>query len=255
MKKNNFLAIPVTAMACCLSASTLLAQDPVQVDSKHYKVVAENNDVRVLRIKYGPGEKSVMHFHPESVAVFMTDIKGEFKLADGSTMKTEAKAGDVTLTPAGTHLPQIGNKAIEVIQVELKSKATDNITLAKSLYEAFAKGDIPTVLAGLDAGIVWNEAENFPYADKNPYIGKDAVLNGVFARIGAEWDNFSLTEKQFYPVQNDMLLVTGYYTGKHKQTGKDIKAQFAHVWWVKDGKLIKFQQYADTKQVSDAVKN
>ncbi len=255
MKKNNFLAIPVTAFACCLSASTLLAQDPVQVDSKHYKVVAENNDVRVLRIKYNAGEKSVMHFHPESAVVFMTDIKGEFKLADGSTMKTEAKAGDVALTPAGQHLPKIGNKAIEVIQVELKSKATDNIALAKSLYEAFAKADIPTVLAGMDANIVWNEAENFPYADKNPYIGKDAVLNGVFARIGADWDNFSLTEKQFFPVQNDMILVTGYYTGKHKQSGKDIKAQFAHVWWVKDGKMIKFQQYADTKQFSDAVKN
>lgn len=255
MIKINFLIIPVTVVAFCISASTLLAQDPVQVDSKHYKVVAENSDVRVLRIKYGPGEKSVMHFHPESAVVFMTDIKGEFKLADGSTMKTEAKAGDVALTPAGQHLPQIGNKAIEVIQFELKSKATDNISLAKSLYEAFAKADIPAVLVSMDNNIVWNEAENFPYADKNPYIGKDAVLNGVFARIGGEWDNFSLTEKQFFPVQNDMILVTGYYTGKHKQTGKTIKAQFAHVWWVKDGKLVKFQQYADTKQVSDAVKN
>lgn len=255
MKKMKFSAVPVTAIAFFISGSTLLAQDPVQADSKHYKVVAENNEVRVLRIKYGPGEKSVMHFHPESAVVFMTDIKGEFKLADGSTMKMEAKAGDVMLTPAGKHLPQIGNKAIEVIQVELKSKAADNIALAKSLYEAFAKADIPTVLAGLDSNIVWNEAENFPYADKNPYIGRDAVLNGVFARIGGEWDNFSLTEKQFFPVQNDMILVTGYYTGKHKQTGKAIRAQFAHVWWVKDGKLTKFQQYADTKQVTDAVKN
>ncbi|MGZ8525112.1 MAG: nuclear transport factor 2 family protein [Chitinophagaceae bacterium] len=255
MTKINFLRITVSAIALCISASTSLAQDPVQADAKHYKVVAENNDVRVLRIKYGPGEKSVMHFHPESAVVFMTDIKGEFTLADGSTMKTEAKAGDVTLTPAGRHLPHIGNKAIEVIQVELKSKAADNISLAMSLYDAFAKADIPTVLAGMDSTIVWNEAENFPYADKNPYIGRDAVLNGVFARIGGEWDNFSLTEKQFYPVQNDMILVTGYYTGKHKQTGKSIKAQFAHVWWVKDGKLVKFQQYADTRQVSDAVKN
>jgi ketosteroid isomerase-like protein/quercetin dioxygenase-like cupin family protein len=255
MKKNNFLSIPVMFIAFSLTVSTLLAQDPVHADAKHYKVVAENKDLRVLRIKYGPGEKSVMHFHPESAVVFMTDIKGEFTLADGSTMKTEAKAGDVALTPAGKHLPHIGNKAIEVIQVELKSNGTGNISLAKSLYEAFAKGDIPTVLAGLDSTIVWNEAENFPYADKNPYVGKDAVLNGVFARIGGEWDNFSLTEKQFFPIQNDMILVTGYYTGKHKQTGKTIKAQFAHVWWMKDGKLVKFQQYADTKQVADAVKN
>src|SRR5688500_14521402 len=75
MKKINFLAIPITAIAFCTSVSTLLAQDPVHVDAKHYKVVAENNDVRVLRIKYGPGEKSVMHFHPESAVVFLTDIK------------------------------------------------------------------------------------------------------------------------------------------------------------------------------------
>ena len=255
MKKINFLTIPVIVAGFCISASTLLAQDPAQVDAKHYKVVAENDYVRVLRIKYGPGEKSVMHFHPESAVVFLTDIKSEFTLADGSTMKAEAKAGDVGLTPAGQHLPHIGNKTIEVIQVELKSKAADNISLAKSLYDAFAKADIPTALAVMDSGIVWNEAENFPYADKNPYVGKDAVLDGVFARIGGEWDNFSLTEKQFFPVQNDMILVTGYYTGKHKQSGKTIKAQFAHVWWVKDGKLVKFQQYADTKQVSDAVKN
>ncbi len=44
------------------------ADDPVKVDSKHYKIEFENDRVRVVRIKYGPGEKSVMHSHPESVA-------------------------------------------------------------------------------------------------------------------------------------------------------------------------------------------
>ena len=46
------------------------AQDPVKVDPKHYKVEAENKQVRVLRISYGPHEKSVMHGHPATVAVF-----------------------------------------------------------------------------------------------------------------------------------------------------------------------------------------
>ena len=45
-------------------------QDPAIVDSRHYKVEFENEKVRVLRIKYGPGEKSVMHGHPPSVAMF-----------------------------------------------------------------------------------------------------------------------------------------------------------------------------------------
>ncbi|MEJ0101344.1 MAG: nuclear transport factor 2 family protein [Bacteroidota bacterium] len=144
---------------------------------------------------------------------------------------------------------------MDVIQVELKSKAEENISLAKNLYDAFGRGDIPTAFTAMDSNIIWNEAENYPYADKNPYIGKDAIPNDVFARIGGDWDNFTLSDKQFYAVQNDMILVTGFYTGKHKLTGKVIKAQFAHVWWLKEGKLVKFQQYADTKQVSDAVKN
>lgn len=53
MKKINFLAIPVTAIAFCTPVSTLLAQDPVHVDAKHYKVVAENNDLRVWWLKDG----------------------------------------------------------------------------------------------------------------------------------------------------------------------------------------------------------
>ena len=66
-----------------------LAQDPVKVDAKHYKVEFENEQVRVLRITYGPGEKSVMHEHPDAVAAFLTDSKCKFHLPDG----TNAGAG------------------------------------------------------------------------------------------------------------------------------------------------------------------
>lgn len=67
-----------------------------------------------------------------------------------------------------------------------------NVGIIDGLYKAFAVGDIPKVLAGLDAKIVWNEAEGNKYADGNPYIGPEAVLNGVFARIGAEHEYFKL---------------------------------------------------------------
>ena len=49
--------------------------DPVKVDAKHYKVEFENESVRVLRISYAPGEKSVMHYHPNAVAVYLTTAK------------------------------------------------------------------------------------------------------------------------------------------------------------------------------------
>jgi hypothetical protein len=58
-----------------------VAQDPVQVDSKHYVVELENEKVRILRIKYGPREKSTMHGHPASVAIFLTDAEGSVQLS------------------------------------------------------------------------------------------------------------------------------------------------------------------------------
>ncbi len=64
--------------------------------------------------------------------------------------------------------------------------APENVGIIDSLYNAFASGDMPTVLGGMDANIVWNEAEGNDYADGNPYKGPDAVLKGVFERVGAE---------------------------------------------------------------------
>jgi quercetin dioxygenase-like cupin family protein len=99
-----------------------IADDPVEVDPKHYKVEFENDRVRVVRIKYGPGEKSVMHSHPESVAVFMTDAHAKFTYPDGRTEDINATAGTVQHMDAFTHLPESTSAMpFEVIQVELKS--------------------------------------------------------------------------------------------------------------------------------------
>ena len=97
------------------------AEDPVRVDPGHYKVEFENERVRVLRIKYGPGEKSVMHSHPESIAVFLTDSHAKFTYPDGRTEDINANAGTVQHMDAFTHLPESLSKTpFEVIQVELK---------------------------------------------------------------------------------------------------------------------------------------
>jgi len=103
--------------------SNAFAQDPVKVDSTHYKVEFENDQVRVLRITYGPGEKSVMHEHPGSVAVFLTDVQGQFTLPDGKTLSMTPKAGQVIWDQAGKHLPaNTSDKPFELILVELKGK-------------------------------------------------------------------------------------------------------------------------------------
>jgi quercetin dioxygenase-like cupin family protein len=104
-------------------AAPAFAQDPVKVDPKHYKVELENDQVRVLRISYGPGEKSVMHEHPASVAVFLTDGHVKFTDHDGKSQESSPKAGATIWSAAGKHLPEnVGDKPFELILVELKGK-------------------------------------------------------------------------------------------------------------------------------------
>ena len=122
-----------------------------------------------------------------------------------------------------------------------------NADVIRGVYAAFQKGDIPAVLGAMAPDIVWNEAENFPYADKNPYIGPDAILAGVFARLGGEWDGFSVKEAELIDA-GDTIVTLGRYGGAPKATGNKINAQFAHIWKFKNGKIVSFQQYTDTLQ-------
>jgi ketosteroid isomerase-like protein len=128
----------------------------------------------------------------------------------------------------------------------------ENITIIDNLYKAFAVGDIPKVLAGLDTEIVWNEAEGNAYADGNPYIGPQAILNGVFTRIGAEHEYFTLTDIKFHNMDNNQVLATLRYKAKLKKNGVEFDAQAAHLWTLKNGKVTAFQQYVDTKKLNDA---
>ena len=104
-----------------LLTESALAQDATKVDSTHYKVDFENDQVRAMRISYGPHEKSVMHEHPASVAVFLTDGKVKFTYPDGKTEEISWKAGQTLWLPAVKHLPEnLTDKPFELIQVELK---------------------------------------------------------------------------------------------------------------------------------------
>jgi len=121
MKK--FLSFFTVLFAVIILAGSSFAQDATKVDPDHYKVVFENDQVRVLRITYGAGEESVMHSHPEGVAVFLTDAEARFTLPDGKTKDIKFKEGDVIWVPESSHQPKnTGDKPYELIQIEMKSK-------------------------------------------------------------------------------------------------------------------------------------
>jgi quercetin dioxygenase-like cupin family protein len=111
-------------LVCLGLAGVVSAQDAVKVDPKHYTVVTENDQVRILKVHYGPHEKSVMHSHPATAAVFLTDAKGQFTYPDGKTKAFDLKAGDAGYEAANTHLPEnTSDKAMDLIVVELKGHA------------------------------------------------------------------------------------------------------------------------------------
>jgi quercetin dioxygenase-like cupin family protein len=113
----------IAGSVIALATTVVVAQDPAVVDTQHYKVTFENDQVRILKIMYGPKEKSVMHEHPDAVAVFLTDGQIRFALPDGKSQDATVKAGTSMFTPGGKHLPEdIGDKPFEVVLVELKKK-------------------------------------------------------------------------------------------------------------------------------------
>lgn len=120
-----------------------------------------------------------------------------------------------------------------------------------SLYAAFARGDVPTVLGAFAPDISWTEAEGFPYA--GTYIGPDAVLQNVFARLGSEWKGYAAVPHELI-ADGDTVVALGEYSGTYKATGKSFRAPFAHVWKFKGGRVKSFWQHTDTAVVQKALR-
>lgn len=128
----------------------------------------------------------------------------------------------------------------------------DNARAVKAIYDAFAKGDIKGVLARFSPDIVWREAENFPYADRNPYIGPAAVAEGVFQRCATEWDGFGVEVEEILDAGSTVVALCRY-VGVYKATGRRQHPQAVHVWRMRDGVAVAFQQYADTLHVARCI--
>jgi ketosteroid isomerase-like protein len=129
----------------------------------------------------------------------------------------------------------------------------DNLKFLRSLYDAFGRGDIPTVLGAMSQDIQWHQAENNPYMPTGQaWVGPDAVLNNLFMRLGADWDSFSVHPRSFHDASGS-IVVEGRYTGTYKATGKSMDVQMCHIWDIKDGKLTRFQQYVDTAKLREVM--
>ena len=117
-------------------------------------------------------------------------------------------------------------------------------------YKCFATGDIPGLLGNFAENIEWTEAEGFPYG--GTYTGAKAIVENVFMKLGSEWEGFSAVPDEILDA-GDKIVALGNYSGKYNETGKSMRVSFAHVWTLRDGKIVKFVQYTDTLKVAEAL--
>ena len=132
----------------------------------------------------------------------------------------------------------------------LNNNKMTNLEIIKSTYEGKTSEENGKNLAKYVADhISWTEAKGFPYA--GTYTGLENVTKNVFNRLGSEWIDYKFTPEDY--VDADDKVAYGTYTGTYKLTGKVFKARVAHVWKLKDGKIISFEQFVDSKMVNDSM--
>ena len=122
-----------------------------------------------------------------------------------------------------------------------------SVRTIQAAYAAFAKND-PSVLFGAMApDIQWHEAQGNPLADGNPYVGAQAIGEGVFGRLLAAIDDFSAAPEQFIDGGDDVV-VLGRYGGTMKHGGARLDAPFCHVYRFAGDRIVSFRQYTDSAQ-------
>ena len=123
-----------------------------------------------------------------------------------------------------------------------------NKEIIEGAYASFAQGDVPAALGVMADDIQWSEADGFPLA--GTYVGPQAVLEGVFMRLGEIGDDFAVVPEQFV-ADGDTVIALGHYAWKHKSSGAPAVVKMAHAWTVNGGKAVAFQQYVDTIRVRE----
>lgn len=121
----------------------------------------------------------------------------------------------------------------------------NNLEIVKSTYEGKNSEENGRNLAKYAAeNISWTEAKGFPYA--GTYIGLESITQNVFARLGSEWTDYTFTPED-YVAGEDKVVAYGTYSGTYNLTGKSFEARVAHIWKLKDGKIISFEQFVDSQ--------
>lgn len=115
----------IATIAFAISSGNTVAQDPVKQSPQYYKVLLENDQVRVLEYRLKPGEKEPMHTHAAGVIYIFGNAKMRTTYPDGRTEENAAGAGEAHWRNPVTHaLENIGTTEAHALAVDLKNPCT-----------------------------------------------------------------------------------------------------------------------------------
>lgn len=127
---------------------------------------------------------------------------------------------------------------------------TTNLDVVQELYRCFKEKNYAAFKKICDKNIIWNQNPGFPSGSS--YAGADQVIDNVFKSFDKNWNNWKFTIDKYHDA-GDAVIVTGVYQGEYNKTGKAFISEAAHVYELKNGKVLSFQQYADSKVIWDAM--
>ena len=133
----------------------------------------------------------------------------------------------------------------------MEHKAPNYTSIVAAYYQAYSQADIAFMLELLHPEVEFRSSENFIYADRNPYRGRDGV-KGVLIRLRDDWDSFEVVPEEVTGA-GDMVIARGRYKGRFKTTGVMLDAEFVHVFKFRDGRIVLQHTYTDTAAFRDAV--
>jgi ketosteroid isomerase-like protein len=120
-----------------------------------------------------------------------------------------------------------------------------DVAILRDAYQAFSKGDVPAVVEAFDPDIEWVESgKGVPWT--GTHRGVDTVVNNVFGPFVEYWGGpgVAAVETEQFLDAGEHVVVTGRFQGRDA-SGQQLDAPFAHVWRVRDGKAVRFQNYTD----------
>lgn len=125
-----------------------------------------------------------------------------------------------------------------------------NLDIISDHYAASARQDLAAMMADVAADVQWTEMAGFPCA--GTWVGPEQVIHHVFKVLGSEWMGYKF-ELEHLLDAGDRIVGVGLYSGMYGKTNKSMKARAAHIWRLKEGRIVQFEQFTDTLLVAQAM--